>query len=234
MDKSKYEYEIGEIQLLLLRRQTIINHSQRWADNLSSKLVAIFNKIKDKEVIEELANYIYWSELDQGKVNLMNPKGVMKDVYLGITGEKLIPTKLLGVKCPACGEEVLAKSISAIKEIGSEKTKVEYREIEIARLCCNDCYKLQLEKTHRPINVLMYPNPYIHKNIKMPYQDFLLSDYWKMVRDHIKMRDGGECVLCGSVENLHVHHKNYNQRGYEYNKDLHTLCGKCHARFHGK
>ncbi len=70
----------------------------------------------------------------------------------------------------------------------------------------------------------------------MPYDEYLTSDHWKFVRGLALERDEYKCRLCGIREGLQVHHANYDHRGQEdqYLNDLVTLCGNCHATFHGK
>ncbi len=72
------------------------------------------------------------------------------------------------------------------------------------------------------------------KNIS--YAEYLLTDHWKKVRDIAVERDGYRCKLCTKAEGLQVHHSTYEHRGEEedYLEDLITLCGDCHAKFHGK
>lgn len=72
------------------------------------------------------------------------------------------------------------------------------------------------------------------KRKQRPYQKFLLTDYWKQVREVIKERDGHKCVQCQSIEILQVHHLTYDHHGNEMNhlEDLVTLCFKCHQEKH--
>jgi 5-methylcytosine-specific restriction endonuclease McrA len=67
-----------------------------------------------------------------------------------------------------------------------------------------------------------------------PYQKFLLTDYWKRVREAVKERDRHQCVQCKSLEILQVHHLTYDHHGDEMNhlEDLVTLCFKCHQEKH--
>lgn len=71
--------------------------------------------------------------------------------------------------------------------------------------------------------------------IKNPrYQEYLHSQEWKNIREEILERDGHKCKLCGSTENLRVHHKSY-ECLYEEEcamQDLITLCEKCHGELH--
>lgn len=54
---------------------------------------------------------------------------------------------------------------------------------------------------------------------------------WKRLRKAILERDGEECVICGTREELHIHHiDGDNTRDDPGN--LVTLCEYCHARAH--
>jgi hypothetical protein len=66
----------------------------------------------------------------------------------------------------------------------------------------------------------------------MSYQDYLMTDHWKTVRELRLTIDGRRCRLCRSTERLQVHHSTYERRGCEEMDDLITLCGDCHQMFH--
>jgi len=74
---------------------------------------------------------------------------------------------------------------------------------------------------------------------KLPYEDFLKTDYWHIIANHVKQRDGFRCTKCGKLpkfrEFLNVHHLTYENHGYEHQthqKDLVTLCRECHIEIH--
>jgi len=72
-------------------------------------------------------------------------------------------------------------------------------------------------------------------NLKtMPYKEYLQTDHWREKRKGALHRANNKCQLCGSKENLHVHHNTYDNRGQEKDEDLVVLCETCHARHHGK
>ena len=73
----------------------------------------------------------------------------------------------------------------------------------------------------------------------MRYKDFLQSPYWKAIARYAKNYVSSKCSLCGSQERLSVHHRNYENHGYEHRKevvmkDLIVLCDDCHKKFHNK
>lgn len=68
------------------------------------------------------------------------------------------------------------------------------------------------------------------------YKKLLRSPKWKRKRKVILKRDGGKCTVCGSPNNLVVHHtyylNNYPDPWKYPNKSLLTLCESCHRDFH--
>ena len=68
----------------------------------------------------------------------------------------------------------------------------------------------------------------------MPYEDYLKTDHWQRTRRRAIQRQGGQCQLCRSTENLVVHHLSYERKGQELPSDLEVLCARCHRRIHGR
>lgn len=66
------------------------------------------------------------------------------------------------------------------------------------------------------------------------YQDFLKSDYWRIVRYKVLKRDGHRCVICKNKYALEVHHDSYKNhfKEHEHLGDLMTLCRDCHKEHH--
>lgn len=75
----------------------------------------------------------------------------------------------------------------------------------------------------------------IHKYIReMPYGEFLQTFYWRAIALFVKERKK-KCEICGSMEQLEVHHKDYGIRGMEWERvdRLQCLCHNCHSSIHG-
>lgn len=66
------------------------------------------------------------------------------------------------------------------------------------------------------------------------YDNYVSSQYWKLVRDLVRHRDKHQCVQCSGKEKLVVHHKTYTNFTNEYNNldDLVLLCKDCHKKSH--
>ncbi|TAJ44923.1 HNH endonuclease [Methanofollis fontis] len=54
---------------------------------------------------------------------------------------------------------------------------------------------------------------------------------WKRLRREIVDRDGGQCVVCGKGDHLHVHHID-GDPSHDDPGNLVSLCEHCHARAH--
>ncbi len=77
---------------------------------------------------------------------------------------------------------------------------------------------------------------YAEKLRNMPYAEFLITPYWKVVRQRKLHLSGYRCELCSAKNGLNVHHKTYDNHGVEHDhmEDLIVLCLECHAKFHDK
>ena len=72
------------------------------------------------------------------------------------------------------------------------------------------------------------------------YRELLFDRRWLEKRSKILARDNFKCVICGSEQDLVVHHKQYhvNSRGEKFlpwqyaDRYLVTLCKSCHQRGH--
>jgi RNA-directed DNA polymerase len=90
------------------------------------------------------------------------------------------------------------------------------------------------------------PNPYLdpEKPVRLPYHidpypgkrewDGTNSTYgetWTDTRDEIRRRDEGRCTLCGSTDNVEIHHIRKHKGDREHNPDrLIALCATCHRK----
>jgi len=60
------------------------------------------------------------------------------------------------------------------------------------------------------------------------------TSYAKLQRQVLE-RDGWRCQVCGSMQNLQVHHLKFRSHsGSDEEQNLITLCAECHERMHRK
>ena len=72
----------------------------------------------------------------------------------------------------------------------------------------------------------------IQQNWQYNYLDYIKSTPWKEKCKSIKLARGNKCQVCGSGNNLQVHHNTYDRLGCEDDNDLVLLCKSCHFLFH--
>ena len=59
------------------------------------------------------------------------------------------------------------------------------------------------------------------------------AESYQELHRRVLKRDGWRCQVCGSMQNLQVHHlKLRSHLGGDVEQNLITLCAECHARTH--
>lgn len=67
----------------------------------------------------------------------------------------------------------------------------------------------------------------------MPYGTYLKTKEWQATRQHKLRQAGYRCQVCNAQNRrLEVHHRTYENRGQELDRDLIVLCHRCHETFH--
>jgi 5-methylcytosine-specific restriction endonuclease McrA len=58
-------------------------------------------------------------------------------------------------------------------------------------------------------------------------------ELYERLRQRVLSRDGWRCQVCGSLQNLQVHHKQLrSQQGLDDDSNLITVCASCHDGLH--
>ena len=123
-------------------------------------------------------------------------------------------------------ESLIAKNKSLegrVKELEERLSK--YEVVEPSK---KEKRKIEKEKKRREKEQL---------DRKEKYARYLEMSQWIKKREKIKARDEHRCQLCGSVNNLQVHHTKYNTEEltppWAYpDKTLITVCKCCHEKIH--
>lgn len=67
---------------------------------------------------------------------------------------------------------------------------------------------------------------------KTKYSKYLNSSIWKEKREKHFIKNGRACVVCGDVNETHVHHLVHRGLGAEIPGDLVSVCARHHELFH--
>lgn len=189
-----------------------IKHEKK-SNELENKISAFLKK-NEKEINQEVIDYIYW-ETDL-KTNVFP----FDRVFTLVTKNKEYKKK-----CIYCEELFTFYHSSRASLMGGRDTFVcsvcmDSREEKFRELSLQD----NEDRTNR-----------LYRLKTMPYKEYLVTEHWKEVRNRALKRANYKCQLCNDGKSwLNVHHRTYIRRGEEYNSDLIVLCRACHAKFHDK
>lgn len=119
---------------------------------------------------------------------------------------------------------------------------------------CTNAKCCRLETYFNYVSILLHTDKdklskFFKKYKSMDYDEFLWSDYWRMIRE-LKLSynkyvsadtenyRANYCELCRKkdIKKFHIHHTNYYVKGAElFNLNtLQVLCKYCHAKIHKK
>lgn len=76
--------------------------------------------------------------------------------------------------------------------------------------------------------------PKVPRDLLADYSAYIESPQWQRKRSERMAIDRKQCVLCGSVQNLQVHHVTYERLFNEKMQDLMTVCHGCHEVLHDR
>jgi 5-methylcytosine-specific restriction endonuclease McrA len=113
----------------------------------------------------------------------------------------------------------------------SDKNTKEFINLYIENMCSNNIYGgLIPEWIHADIK---WDEVRI-RLMKLPYDSFLKTYYWRAIGMYLKYKNGEHCTYCNCEKGLQIHHKTYEHHGLElfYLDDLEVLCDKCHKMKH--
>jgi len=193
---------------------------EKWEEALKEACLLVPIEVNQTEVFNRVREFLKLRQYETtclvcGKTIIVNNKWDFKNAI-----------------CPEC------------KKIRDEKRKEREERAELER------QKREKERQHRKLanfgtgkntpacDFYLLFDLITEKDIEiltsMPYKNFLKTLYWRVVSRYVKWKNP-TCSLCGSDQNLNVHHKTYENRGREYltwKKDLIVLCDNCHKKFH--
>ena len=72
------------------------------------------------------------------------------------------------------------------------------------------------------------------KKVNVDYHEYLKSPEWRALKNQIIKERGLACQLCGTKEQIHLHHMSYKRLGREDKRDLLLVCRSCHLYVHGE
>jgi len=170
----------------------------------------------------EIATHFYWHYPKLFRaVELLEIAGVEKYLFrwcVQRTGPEITAT------CFRCGQTFDARHAKSRSDLAQRRVGE-----------CAKCRDMRVEESRRKEREDKEATRLeVERLRRLPYRQYLRSDWWMLVKRQKKKRAGFRCEMCSSSKNLEVHHKTYENRGNEHWEDLIVLCLICHERHHSK
>jgi len=207
------------------------------------KLGRLYKKSNISLFVESINKGLYFQSTQglgsEENVKLLKAElSPVKEIYCSDCLQKLLVpsnSNSLEYQCPKCGNiikynienkslfDVLAKLLG-VYDYGYKTTIPHVEPIKRIEM-------LTPERPHTEMNrpAISHLPQYAIKKRKRPAEFEDLDYEWIKTSNKIKARDGYRCELCGSQEDLHVHHIIPRSEGGDNSPDnLVTLCEECH------
>ena len=72
---------------------------------------------------------------------------------------------------------------------------------------------------------------FLETSLRIPYEDYLNSIYWKLFKNNTLKKHNYRCSLCQSPQNIDVYHIN-KKLGRETDEDVIVLCSQCFTKYY--
>ena len=168
------------------------------------------------ELTDEDINSLYWAGGNSGF--LSRSLGIKQQFICNYEG--IIKPKTI-LRCQVCGDEFEYE----INSLSDNTHKGIYT-----------CYVCEKKKDdNERMKYLQHTEEALDEKdslCDMPYSDYLQTDHWQNIRKEALRRAGYRCQVCNCGGLLDVHHRTYENKGYERWNDVIVLCRNCHQVFH--
>jgi hypothetical protein len=183
----------------------------------------------NKELREQIVNYLYWHEEYINKTVLKDAFNATTFTWAKKTEDRIFIGKLeVEILCCIC------KKLEIV-ELSSQSRLVSFlNPIYDNSHTCDKCNKAIRENNNRYREERKIQEELRIEALRtMPYREYLETDEWKARRKRAMRKAGFRCQVCNRYGvRLNTHHRTYERRGQEYDSDLIVLCQDCHYLFH--
>lgn len=206
-------------------------------------LNTLAKEIHDQPTLRDaLIGDLYWNAEDISLTQLCDAFGgeAVKEALNGPAG-----TIQCEASCVACGKHLVfgVTSKNKFNELNREYRRIQREgvppglHIHGSPLMCNDCTeerravdRLEQEREKQTKEQIAAR---LEELRWMPYREYLQTPEWQYRRAMALRRAWFRCQVCNAkgVE-LNTHHRTYERRGQEHDRDLIVLCRNCHETFH--
>ncbi len=181
---------------------------------------------------KEVINTLYWKYPTIGTTKIIEALNLNLSP---VAFRKLADPAIIETKCIECDRPIYNKFTTReeLHRFQMDLKRPPKKLIWVERMCskCNEAKYAQstqgrqysIKEQEARIKILR----------EMPYKEYLLSPEWQKTRKAKLKSAYYRCNVCNTNKTeLHVHHRTYARRAFEFMKDLIVLCKDCHKLFH--
>lgn len=226
MEQSEYAREVlATIKQLEDEMARLKAQIERTKDTIEMVALRGLNETKD-EVRQNLMWELYWNHTDTVSTAIL---AEVLNVRINAVGSH-IADAYLTVTCSKCQNQfkVKVKSRAKLREQRADSWRLECPECKAAAEAQFQANRQEAAQRAAQLDTRL------EELRTMPYREYLKTPEWQATRERKLKRARYRCELCFKAGKLNVHHKTYERRGNEDDRDLIVLCGTCHAKFHDK
>lgn len=195
---------------------------KRAKQRLHEVVVELPQKIGDNEDLrEEIIYHLYWFDDRIPKDTLKKAFNAVAPANAGKNSQKTIIRGMPITKvCQDCRQPFQDEAES-------------FSSREFGKVVCDDCQSKRNQSYKTQGQYQQRQQERIHELSTMSYYDYLQTPEWNERRKRSMKRAGYRCQVCNAYGvQLNVHHRTYERRGNELDRDLITLCKQCHGIFY--
>jgi hypothetical protein len=193
--------------------------------DLETTILNLGSMVEDDQAIRSrVVWHLYWRTEKVQQAWIKKGFGLKESDLKAITSQSWVH-----LTCPTCQRKHAVQVPSKLELSWAQK-----RWWHDQHATCPECQakKKAQEDAERQARALVQEKRF-HELHTMPYYDYLQTPEWNERRTLLLKKARYHCQVCNAHGvRLNVHHKTYERRGYEDEKDLIVLCQDCHAIFH--
>jgi len=202
--------------------ETLLKETQA---HLQATVLGLSEQVgENTELRDKLIWHLYWKVERVQQTWLKKAFGLKDKELREITAKAWV--KMI---CPACNQPhiVNVASRTEFKRVKDTSWQQYYAK-------CPSCKEAERQRQEEESRASWEASEKRRQELHtMPYRDYMQTPEWEARRKRIMRRDNYRCQVCNvRGVRLNVHHKTYERRGYEDDKDLITLCESCHTIFY--
>ncbi len=212
----------------------MLAHAEKALQTAIRELPALIGD--NEELRQTVISHFYWHE-ERIKPTWLAVAFGMKE---GTRINKYAGQAILPRVCEVCQKEfeLAVTSRAALKDVIEVTGYSPPREVRDTCPECLEIKKLKKQEQYSQHQEAMkayeaQQQAHLEHLHTMPYREYLQTPEWQERRKRAMKRAGFRCQVCNAYGvRLNVHHRTYERRGYEHDRDLIVLCEGCHQIFH--